>query len=92
MPDTNIKVKLNGMILTPHLYTNGCYVATESRFNVDYKYVKEARELIPYILEGLSIRMSSDLKRNNPRLISSETLLEQNPHLKRKVKPKPLTR
>jgi hypothetical protein len=81
MPDTNIKVKLKGVILTPHLYRDGRYVASESRFNADYQYVKEVRELIPHILEGLSIRMSSNLKRNHPRLISAEIILIQNPHL-----------
>lgn len=85
MLEKNIKVKLNGVLLTPHLYpTNGCYVASESRFKVDYKYVNEAHELIPHILEGLSVRMSSDLKRSHPKLICSEIILKQNPHLKEK--------
>ena len=58
----------------PHLHTDGMYVASPSRFEVDYLRVKTIDELIALLDEGLSIRMSSKNPKTAPSLISPKSI------------------
>ena len=48
-----------GTILRPHRYSDGCYVASRSRYEVDYVRVGSLERLIALWKQGYKIRMSA---------------------------------
>lgn len=51
--------KERGMVLTPHKFEDGKYVASLTRFKRDYVKVDKVEELIPLMRKGYGIRMSN---------------------------------
>lgn len=78
--------KLKGNDLFPHKHANGKYVASPSKFEIDYIYVDNENELEALIRSGLSARMSNpDIDYNSPSLKipkSINVLDEENIELK----------
>lgn len=63
------KGTFKGQDLFPHKHTNGKYVASPSKFEIDYVYVDNEKELEALIRSGLSARMSNpDIGYNSPSL------------------------
>ncbi len=61
-----------GLVLYPHLYPDGFYVVSRSRFEEEYVRVGSLPEIAPKIAEGFSLRMSnpSEAPRRGPVLIA----------------------
>jgi hypothetical protein len=61
-----------GTVLKPHLYEDGKYIASMTRFEKDYVRVETLRELRILALHGFRIRMSAanNRKHRSPSLIS----------------------
>jgi hypothetical protein len=64
-----------GVVLTPHRYENGKYVASMTRFEKDYIHVESLRELKILAAHGFSIRMSNaaSATHRSPSLISPDS-------------------
>jgi len=62
----------SGVTLRPHLYEDGKYVASRTRFKRDYVRVESERELRILARHGFRIRMSnlSSAKHRSPSLVS----------------------
>lgn len=78
--------KYKGTPLYPHKYVNEQYVASPSRFNIDYIYVDSEEELEALVNSGLSARMSNPDITNGSSLIISNNIRRKN-HLKLLHKP-----
>ena len=65
-----------GVVLTPHKHNDGKYVASLSRFEVDYIRVETLRELKILADKGFSVRMSNPESENHrsPSLISPDSI------------------
>jgi hypothetical protein len=65
-----------GVVLTPHRHEDGKYVASMTRFQVDYVRVETVRELRILAKQGFSIRMSNPDSENHrsPSLIAPASL------------------
>lgn len=48
-----------GSPLYPHLYADGMYVVSKSRFECDYIRLANLHEIASYIKDGYSVRMSN---------------------------------
>jgi hypothetical protein len=59
--------------LMPHRYADGCYVASQSRFEQDYVRVDTIEKLIDLWKQGYKIRMSDPESKHHrsPSLIAS---------------------
>ena len=62
--------KKAGELLVPHLYKDGCYVVSMTRFEEDQIRVGTIEEVIIYIRKGYKLRMSNPLHPAGPSLIS----------------------
>lgn len=62
--------KKAGELLVPHLYKDGCYVVSMTRFEEDQIRVGTIEEVISYIRKGYKLRMSSPDHSAGPSLIS----------------------
>jgi hypothetical protein len=49
-----------GKVVTPHRYSDGCYVVSTSKNQVDQVRVRSDEDLIAYLQRGLQLRMSVD--------------------------------
>jgi hypothetical protein len=63
-----------GKSIYPHKHKNGTYVASPSRFEVDYVHVNTEDELEALVRSGLSARMSSPFIEQAASLIKSENI------------------
>lgn len=65
-----------GLVLYPHLYPDGSYVVSRSRFEDDYVKVGSLPEIAPWIAKGYSLRMSNpkEAPRRGPVLIASGSI------------------
>lgn len=61
-----------GTVLTPHLHEDRHYVVSLTRFEKDYKRVKDEQELVEWVKKGYSVRMSNSATESHrsPSLIS----------------------
>jgi hypothetical protein len=61
-----------GLVLHPHLYPDGSYVVSRSRFEDDYVKVGSLPEIASWLAKGYSLRMSnqSEAPRRGPVLIA----------------------
>lgn len=61
-----------GLVLHPHLYPDGSYVVSKSRFEDDYVKVRELSEIGSWVRKGYSLRMSNvrEAPRRGPVLIA----------------------
>lgn len=50
--------KSAGTVLTPHLHTDQHFVVSKTRFEADYVRVKHEVDLVGWLANGYSIRMS----------------------------------
>ncbi|MFW1690542.1 hypothetical protein ACG9H2_11310 [Acinetobacter ursingii] len=66
--------KHKGTPLYPHKHFNEQYVASPSRFQIDYIYVDSEEELEALVNCGLSARMSNKALQNAPSLIISKNV------------------
>lgn len=48
-----------GTLLYPHLFNDGKYVVSKTRFEYDYIRLDNLHEVITHIAEGYSVRMSN---------------------------------
>lgn len=62
--------KKEGALLVPHLYKDGCYVVSMTRFEEDQIRVGTIEEVIIYIRKGYKLRMSNPVHPAGPSLIS----------------------
>jgi len=62
--------KKAGELLVPHLYKDGCYVVSMTRFEEDQIRVGTIEEVISYIRKGYKLRMSNPVHPAGPSLIS----------------------
>jgi len=51
-----------GTLLYPHLYGDGMYVVSETRFEKDYIRIATLVDVRKYISEGYSVRMSNPVE------------------------------
>lgn len=58
----------------PHRHSDGMYVASATRFEVDYMRVETTEELTALLQQGYSIRMSSRAPKTSPSLISPKNV------------------
>lgn len=65
-----------GLVLYPHLYPDGSYVVSRSRFEDDYVKVGSLPEIAPWITRGYSLRMSNqrEAPRRGPVLIAPRSV------------------
>lgn len=65
-----------GLLLTPHRYADGCYVASHERFERAYRRVTQLSELIALYRQGYKIRMSAPASRHHksPSLIATASI------------------
>lgn len=63
-----------GEILYPHKYPDGCYVASTSKFEVDYVRVNTLEELEALVRAGYGVRMSSSKIPQPPSRIRSNKI------------------
>ncbi len=65
-----------GIELSPHKHRDGCYVASRTRFAVDYVRVKSVNELKILADAGFSIRMSNQdsQQHRSPSLIAPSSI------------------
>lgn len=71
-----------GQFLYPHLHSDGTYVATPSRYSVDYIRVNSIEELSALVSAGYGARMSNPDIRQAPSFISNARILfaqQENP-------------
>jgi len=48
-----------GTLLFPHLHEDGSYVVSRTRFEKDYKFVRDPTELLGWLERGYKLRMSN---------------------------------
>lgn len=48
-----------GLVLTPHVHRDNCYVVSMTRFARDYVRVPVGESLLPWVHRGYSVRMSA---------------------------------
>jgi hypothetical protein len=65
-----------GTILTPHIYADGCYVVSKSRYEKHYVRVRSIEEVRKYLGRGYSLRMSNQSQpaHRSPSLISPASI------------------
>ncbi len=65
-----------GTLLTPHLYDDGCFIVSFTRFEKDYVRAKDERELPDWVAKGYSVRMSNPSAKahRSPSLISPDSI------------------
>lgn len=51
--------KNSGTVLYPHLYEDGSYVVSKTRFIRDYIHVSNLHEVATYVANGYKVRMSN---------------------------------
>jgi len=66
--------KKAGALLVPHLYKDGCYVVSMTRFEEDQIRVGTIEEVISYIRKGYKLRMSDPDHPIGPSLISPSSI------------------
>ncbi|MEQ3622333.1 MAG: hypothetical protein ABNH42_13385 [Marinobacter sp.] len=66
--------KKAGALLTPHLYKDGCYVVSMTRFEEDQIRVGTIEEVISYIQKGYKLRMSDPDSPGGSSLISPSSI------------------
>lgn len=66
--------KYKGQPMYPHKHSNGTYVASPSRFEVDYVYVDTEEELEALVRSGLGVRMSNRDIKQAASLISADKI------------------
>jgi hypothetical protein len=63
-----------GLVLAPHLYEDGTYVASMTRFKKDYVRVRTLAELYLLAKQGYGIRIGPSSLRRPPSLIPASSL------------------
>jgi hypothetical protein len=65
-----------GVVLSPHLHKDNHYVVSMSRFEKDYVRVKNETDLLDWVVNGYSVRMSNTNVKSHcaPSLISSVSI------------------
>lgn len=68
--------KAVGTTLTPHLYTGNYFIVSKTRFKSDYVRVPNESQLLSYIRQGFSVRMSNPDVANHrsPSLIAPSSI------------------
>ena len=68
--------KAVGTELTPHVHKDGCFVVSKTRFEKDYVRVSDEAELINWVNDGYSVRMSNPEmpSTKSPSLISPSSI------------------
>ena len=68
--------KAIGTELTPHLHKDGKFVVSKTRFEKDYVRVEDEAELMKWVKDGYSVRMSntSESLTKSPSLISPASI------------------
>ena len=65
-----------GIVLTPHMYQNGSFVVSKTRFEKDYVFIKNENELLEWLHKGYKLRMSNPHveSHTSPSLISLKSI------------------
>lgn len=66
--------KKAGIVYTPHIYADGSYVVSKTRFEDDQIKVTSLREIKHYLDRGYSVRMSDPVTRRSPALITPASI------------------
>ena len=64
-----------GAVLRPHVYSDGCFVVSTSRFARDQERVPRDERLEPWLRQGYKLRMSIGGSGPRPSLISPEQII-----------------
>lgn len=72
-----------GETIYPHQYPDGCYVASPSKYKIDYVRVKTLEELEALVRSGFGVRMSNDdIPQPASRIESNKIAIELEPNEK----------